>query len=278
MHESTITVFTSSQLEKWLHLAMIKQHLGHILLISTIAMLIGSMIGCMDSRVTSTEDLPGSQFRGSVKLYAEDNSFEINKNLVLVRLEGTGFETLTDTAGKWILNLIPQGAYTIVYSKPGYSTAKRFSVRCDGKLPVIVQPMTLAQLPSYTVDEVEAIIKNDSLTINCRTATIANQDRRVILYFDTVLTDQQTRNSYLYTSLDLIIPSGSNSATLSIPLAQFSSLGIQKGATLFCTAFSIVRFEATAEESFLAIDPITKKTLFWNVRLPGAVATCTLPK
>jgi hypothetical protein len=138
--------------------------------------------------------------------------------------------------------------------------------------------MTLAQLPSYTVDELEATIKNDSLIINGKTATFANQDRRVIVYFDTVLTDQQTRNSYLYTSLDMIIPSGLNSATYSIPLAQFSSLGIQKGATLFCTAFSIVRFEATAEESFLAVDPITKKTLFWNVRLPGAVATCTLPK
>lgn len=125
---------------------MIKQYVGHILLNLTIAMFIGSLIGCMDSRVTSTEDPPGSQFRGSVKLYAEDNSFEINKNLVLVRLEGTGFETLTDTAGKWTLNLIPQGTYTIVYSKPGYSSAKRFSVRCDGKLPAIVQPMTLAQL------------------------------------------------------------------------------------------------------------------------------------
>ena len=278
MHESTITVFTSSQLENWLHLTMNKRHARHIFPILLMAMLIGSAAGCMDSRVTSTDDLPGSQFRGSVKLYSEDNSFEINKNLVLVRLEGTGFETLTDTAGKWTLNLVPQGTYTIVYSKPGYSTAKRFSVRCDGKLPVIVKPMTLAQLPSYTVDEMETSINNDSLVIMCKTATFSNQDRRVILYFDTVLTDPQARNSYLFTNLDMVITSGMNSSMVTIPLTQFSSLGIQKGAMVFCSAFSIGRFEATSDESFLAVDPKTKKTLFWNIRLPGASATITLPK
>lgn len=272
-----MVVFTSSQPVNWLDLAMNKQIYGHISFIALFVICSCVWVGCMENRVGSTEDLPGSQFRGSVKLQAEDNSFEINKNLVLVRLEGTGFETLTDTAGKWTLNLIPAGTYTIIYSKPGYSTAKRFSVRCDGTFPVIVKPMTLAQLPSYTADSIKAFVLGDSLFITCSTATAAERDRRIIFYVDTVQMNQGERNQYVFSNLDLIIKAGERTAQSSLPLSAFKAQGIQSGKKVFLTAFSIVRFEATADESFLAIDPITKKTLFWNIRLPGAETTFILP-
>ena len=275
--DSTMIVFPSSQVRNWLDLAMNKQHFHHIISFTILGMLLFIVAGCMESRVNSTEDLPGSQFRGSVRLQAEDNSFEINKNLVLVRLEGTGFETLTDTAGKWTLNLVPQGTYTISYSKPGYSTAKRFSVRCDGKFPVIVKPMTLAQLPSYSVDVIETTVLNDSLIITCKTATLAMQDRRVIVYVDTVMIDSNKLNTYLFTNLDMVIKAGTNAAQLRIPLSDLAAKGIQSGSTVFVSGFGIVRFEATADESFLAIDPITKKTIFWNIRFPGATSEFTVP-
>jgi hypothetical protein len=272
-----MVVFTSTQLRNWLDLAMNKQHFHHMISFSILGMLSIIFFGCMESRVSSTEDLPGSQFRGSVRLQAEDNSFEINKNLVLVRLEGTGFETLTDTAGKWTLNLVPQGTYTIAYSKPGYSTAKRFSVRCDGKFPVIVKPMTLAQLPSYSVDAIETTIIDDSLIITCKTATLAMQERRVIIYVDTVMMNSNMLNTYLFTNLDMVIKAGTNSAQIRIPLSDFTAIGVRSGSTVFVSGFGIVRFEATADESFLAIDPITKKTIFWNIRYPGATTEFLVP-
>ena len=236
-----------------------------------------TLCSCMENRVNSPNDRPGSQFRGSVKLLSEDNSFEINKNLVLVRLEGTGYETLTDTAGKWTLNLIPQGTYTIVYSKPGYSTAKRFSVRCDGIYPVIVSPMTLAQIPTHTIDSMSTSIENDSIVITCHSNMSLQKERNVILYFDTTLMDQQTRNTYLFTNLDMKFNPFETTASIKIPLNYFATFGIRTPKTMFCTSFGIVRFEATADESFLSIDPQTKKTLFWNTRQPGAVSSFVLP-
>lgn len=236
-----------------------------------------SCIGCMDSRVISPDELPGSQLRGSVRLLSEDNSFAINKNLVLVKLEGTGFETLTDTAGRWTLNLIPKGTYTILYSKPGYSNVKRFSVRSDGAMPVIVNPITLVQIPPFTVDSISLVIKNDSLEIVCRINQISDIQRRIILYIDSNTIDASQRNQYVFTDIGLIIEPGNSIGSIRIPLSRFYDSGFISGRNVHCAGFPILRFEATADESFFAIDPITKKTIFWNVNSNGASAQFVLP-
>lgn len=236
-----------------------------------------SCIGCMDSRVISPDELPGSQLRGSVRLLSEDNSFAINKNLVLVKLEGTGFETLTDTAGRWTLNLIPKGTYTILYSKPGYSNVKRFSVRSDGAMPVIVNPITLVQIPSFTVDSISLVIKNDSLEIVCRINQISDIQRRIILYIDSNTIDASQRNQYVFTDIGLIIEPGNSIGSIRIPLSRFYDSGFISGRNVHCAGFPILRFEATADESYFAIDPITKKTIFWNVNSNGASAQFVLP-
>ncbi len=236
-----------------------------------------SCMGCMDSRVLSSDELPGSQLRGSVRLLSEDNSFAINKNLVLVKLEGTGFETLTDTAGRWTLNLIPKGTYTILYSKPGYSNVKRFSVRSDGAMPVIVNPITLVQTPPFSVDSISLEIEVDSLEILCRINQISDVQRRIILYIDSNVIDPLQRNRYVFTDIGLIIDPGNSIGSIRISLSRFYDSGFVSGKIIHFAGFSILRFEATADESFFAIDPITKKTIFWNVNTNGASAQFTLP-
>lgn len=236
-----------------------------------------SCMGCMDSRVLSSDELPGSQLRGSVRLLSEDNSFAINKNLVLVKLEGTGFETLTDTAGRWTLNLIPKGTYTILYSKPGYSNVKRFSVRSDGAMPVIVNPITLVQTPPFSVDSISLEIEGDSLEILCRINQISDVQRRIILYIDSNVIDPLQRNRYVFTDIGLIIDRGNSIGSIRISLSRFYDSGFVSGKIIHFAGFSILRFEATADESFFAIDPITKKTIFWNVNTNGASAQFTLP-
>ena len=236
-----------------------------------------SCMGCMDSRVLSSDELPGSQLRGSVRLLSEDNSFAINKNLVLVKLEGTGFETLTDTAGRWTLNLIPKGTYTILYSKPGYSNVKRFSVRSDGAMPVIVNPITLVQTPPFSVDSISLEIEGDSLEILCIINQISDVQRRIILYIDSNVIDPLQRNRYVFTDIGLIIDRGNTIGSIRISLSRFYDSGFVSGKIIHFAGFSILRFEATADESFFAIDPITKKTIFWNVNTNGASAQFTLP-
>ena len=175
-----------------------------------ISFIILAISGCMESRVSSTNDLPGSQIRGTVRLLSEDNSFAINKNLVLVKLEGTGFETLSDTAGRWTLNLIPKGTYTLSYSKPGFTKAKRFSVRSDGAMPQIISPMTLVQIPPYNIDSISLQIINDSLDIRCMISEASSQERRVILYFDSLAIDSSLRNRYVFTDISMLIERAAN--------------------------------------------------------------------
>jgi hypothetical protein len=238
----------------------IHRYFLHItIVISTIL----SSMGCMDSRVISPDELPGSQLRGSVRLLSEDNSFAINKNLVLVKLEGTGFETFTD--------------YTILYSKPGYSNVKRFSVRSDGAMPVIVNPITLVQVPPFTVDSISLMIQSDSLEVFCRINQISDVQRRIILYIDSNAIDGSQRNRYVFTDIGLIIEPGNSIGSIRIPLSRFYNSGFVSGRNVYCAGFPILRFEATADESYFAIDPITKKTIFWNVNPNGANAQFTLP-
>jgi len=234
-------------------------------------------IGCMDSRVQSTNDVPGSQFRGSVRLLSEDNSFTINKSLVLVKLEGTGFETLTDTAGRWTLNLIPKGTYTIQYSKPGYSLAKRFGVRSDGVMPVITNQMTLVQMPPFSIDSMSITVKSDSVTILCRVNQTSTLVRRAILYVDSIPLDPNQRNKYVFTDIGLLIQPGNTIGIITFPLSRFYNSGFVSGSTVHCMGLPIIRFEATPDESYFAIDPNTKKTMFWNVNIKGASALFTLP-
>jgi hypothetical protein len=250
------------------------QYLSYYLSLSLVALF---TIGCMESRVSSTDELPGSQVRGTIRLLSEDNSFAINKNLVLVKLEGTGFETLTDTAGKWTLNLVPKGTYTLSYSKQGYSSAKRFSIRPDGAMPIVVNPMTLVQIPPYTVDTVKTSITNDSMDILCILNTPALMNRRVILYFDSIPIDPLMRNQYVFTDISLTIAQGEIQGSIKIPLARFYNSGLRSGQTIHCLASSIIRYEATADESYFAMDPITKKTIFWNVNINATQTQSILP-
>lgn len=231
----------------------------------------------MESRVSSTDELPGSQVRGTVRLLSEDNSFAINKNLVLVKLEGTGFETLTDTAGRWTLNLIPKGTYTVSYSKPGYSQAKRFSIRTDGAMPLIISPMTLVQIPPYSVDSIALRVIDDSLEIQCRISEASSLPRRVILYFDSLAIDSNLRNRYVFTDVNMVIEKEQTIGNRRIPISRFLNSGFRIGQLLHCSAFAIIRFEATADESYFAIDPITKKTVFWNVNPMGAHSQFRIP-
>ena len=245
-------------------------HLFLLFLIQTIS-------GCMESRVSSTDDLPGSQVRGTIRLLSEDNSFAINKNLVLVKLEGTGFETLTDTAGRWTLNLVPKGSYTVSYSKPGYTTAKRYSVRIDGAMPMVVNPMTLVQIPPYSIDTITLQMINDSLEIQCRISESGVLQRRVILYFDSLAIDSNLRNRYVFTDINMVIEQDQRIGIIRIPFSRLINSGFQKGQLVHCSAFGIIRFEATADESYFAIDPITKKTVFWNVNPLGAHSKFLIP-
>jgi hypothetical protein len=81
----------------------------------------------------------------------------------------------------------------------------------------------------------------------------------------------------VFTDIGLIIVPGNSIGSIRIPLSRFYDSGFVSGRNVHCAGFPILRFEATADESYFAIDPITKKTIFWNVNANGANAQFTLP-
>src|SRR5690349_2827048 len=81
-----------------------------------------SFWGC-DSEL-SPSDLTRGDIIGSVVTMDTLNKAIVGRAGVTVRIEGTNFVGISDSAGYWQLKDVPLGTYTLVYEKAGFGTKK----------------------------------------------------------------------------------------------------------------------------------------------------------
>jgi hypothetical protein len=111
----------------------------------TLLALIAAFTAC--KKDTSTQGPAGPQgppgttaagtITGKVELYTDQNTPQTtDKGSVLVSIKGTTMSTLTDTTGKYTLNQVPAGIYTMVFSRGGYGVyeEQQISFPGNGKL------------------------------------------------------------------------------------------------------------------------------------------------
>ncbi len=94
------------------------------------------MAGCSNSTGSgssggsSSGSLSGS-LAGFVALYLSDGT-PTNPVGVTVSIQGTSFSTTSDSTGKWQINDLTTGAYTVLYTKTGYGMSEQQSVQFVG--------------------------------------------------------------------------------------------------------------------------------------------------
>ncbi len=216
---------------------------------------------------------------GSVKLLREDNSIEIIKNGVIINQVGTNNSTNSDSSGKWTLKNIPTGVYTLSFVKSGFSEFRYFNIVVDGNKSNDLSQITLAQIPQFTVNNIETFLTDDNtfVQINCSVSKYASQTRRVILFFDKLNESYINPQIYDFYSIDLTIPANENSGVLKIPIQRLILNGFSNGSKVYVAAYGISRFEATSEGSFVSQNPLNGKTIFWNYSSPAFVSSFLLP-
>ena len=66
---------------------------------------------------------------------------------VRVSLDGTHFQTITDSVGKWTLTNVPAGTYAITYTKAGYASIKEISHTFVGNGTEYIGEVIMDQIP-----------------------------------------------------------------------------------------------------------------------------------
>ena len=97
----------------------------------------GNFIGRMTGRVVPT-DVNGDSLTGKY-------------SGTTVSLKGTSFSSESDGTGQWILDSVPAGTYTVLYSRPGFFNSGIANITFIGAGVDFIQQVALHRLPTDTL-------------------------------------------------------------------------------------------------------------------------------
>jgi len=126
------------------------------------------------------QNLTGT-IRGFVYLKKEDGSFETVRKGVIARLEGTTIADTSDSTGRWQLDNVSAGAYSVSFSKTGYSVMKYPGTQFIGNGEYYLYP-TLLQQSSFNVTSVTFFRTPTSLILNGLISSKSHDNRLVYLF------------------------------------------------------------------------------------------------
>lgn len=118
-----------------------------------------AFIGC-DSE-TSSSTASGVSLSGNIsgRVRLVDTTYHYShgylslndRSGVVVRIEGTAFEAITDSNGVWTIRDIPTGTYIASFDKSGFGRKKTYSIQHVGNGHLYLGEITLKKLPRANV-------------------------------------------------------------------------------------------------------------------------------
>lgn len=108
-------------------------------------------VGCESE--SGTDGGLANQMNGSVTGYimlaSPAGQAKKDHSGAIVSIEGTSLFAVTDQDGKWTLNGIPNGTYTFMFSKPGYSYHKYYMMQIVGEQMQYWSSRSLYEIPTF---------------------------------------------------------------------------------------------------------------------------------
>jgi hypothetical protein len=187
----------------------------------SLIVLIAAFTAC--KKDTSTQGPPGPQgpagtsvtgtITGKVMLYNSQNMPQTtNKDSVLVSIKGTTLSTLTDTTGRYTLNQVPAGVYTMVFSKSGYGTYEYQQIAFPGNGKLYINA-DLDETPKWKIIDIK--INGSGAQIITNFTLTAFSSTRQLLFIMGKKSD-----------LDISNPSGFDGyVTINVPASQTQGYG-----------------------------------------------------
>ncbi len=90
---------------------------------------------------------------GYVRITDIDKLEVSDRSGVTVQLEGTSYSTTTDANGKWLLEDVAPGVYTVNYTSSGYSEIKQLNTQFVGNGDLFLGYTDMYEIPSFTITD-----------------------------------------------------------------------------------------------------------------------------
>lgn len=193
----------------------------------------------------STEDkeiipeiLTKGTIEGSVNLYDEKTG-PLDNSGMKVTVEGLTpkISTLTDEEGRYRLEEVPFGTYTLVFEKEGYGTYKRFNIKhavSESSTFVIGAP-SLGQKSSTQITKVEVTVSGEGATLSVTTDPSAyNANKLYVRYFMSTSANVSSED-YMYDSGT--IPIGINPRNFALTRSVLEGRGFTSGQTVYVRVY-----------------------------------------
>jgi hypothetical protein len=176
---------------------------------------------------------------GNLEGYAFLNSEngKLNEhNGVSIYISSTSYNAVSDINGRWLIERIKKGEYTILFKKGGFST---FAM--DYKVEAFMNnhflDVQLFQIPSFCVTNLSVnLLDVDSVEITGTIPSGIDTYRDVILYFSS--TNNPSSSSYsFFEVVENLISSDSVNFYRRISSSKFYSSGFSSGSNVYCVGY-----------------------------------------
>jgi hypothetical protein len=175
---------------------------------------------------------------GYVALYDEYGRKLSDHSDVSVRTADSAVSTLTTSSGKWVLDGLKTGCYTLIFSKAGCGTIKRYGLQFSGGGDYFYgSALPILQLPAFTITSLSVTPSSTSISLNgtISSPAVTGQSRSVRFFISTSNTVSADPARYNYTTLSA--STTTSSFALTITSSTFNSAGLFSGTTIYIIAY-----------------------------------------
>jgi Carboxypeptidase regulatory-like domain len=192
------------------------------------------------------------------------------RDSVVVSIDSTSLNAMTDSAGQWSIPDVMTGTYNLTFTRNGYSSNKLVQVQFTGGGTKDVGTVYLCQVPGFSVGSLSLLssVRTDSTTahleVRLTDSTVSGpyMPYRVFLFLGTdssVSSDPAHYQSEISSTMSF--QNGIDSTTIKLTPSTFASNGFAAGDRVFIAAYAANA--GTNNSTYL--DPVTGRTVYTNV-------------
>jgi hypothetical protein len=239
---------------------------------------IPSLTGCGEEEPITGPLLLSGNFTGFVTLIDSNGSRLKDLSGVNVSIDGSLFSTMTDSLGKWNIDEMTTGIYTIIYSKPSFGIYKAMNQGFVGGGTLFLNPVQLTQPPAFTVtiDTEKTLTDSNSIYIAGNATGVHGMgfSRVLIAIGATPDVSATDASKYLY-STSTIVWSNSLMIGTHIQKNDLDFAGLTSGTTMYAVLYPLSNGSSHAYTSYL--DQNYGRLVYTSLGPPSAVVPVTIP-
>ncbi|MBL7999949.1 MAG: hypothetical protein JNL32_15110 [Candidatus Kapabacteria bacterium] len=176
----------------------------------------------------------------------DENGVALNRNGVTVSLEGTEYTTTTDTAGRWQLNDVTAGIYTINFARDSFSTNKLVAQQFIGNGTAYYGVQSISKKPRHVAffdSVVTDYAPNDTAVRiygKASEQTPLGFNRVVLIFLGSSANVSALPANYNYV-FTKFMGSGSTTFEDKFTTQQLQNFGFPRGSKVYMTVYSTAR-------------------------------------